>query len=260
MNRCFAEPERWDERGVGLSTGETHHLLRVLRARPGERVEVLDGAGRRVAANVPEDASGREREDGLRLPYAEAPEQVPRACDVTLIQALPKGRRMEWILEKAVELGAARIVPVVTARTVVRLNAGERMRRETRWRRLMRQAVTQSGNPWLPRLEPIRDLPEALAGLGPLDLFLVGSLQAQAVPFRDVLGRLPSGTAGAAGVMIGPEGDLAPGEYAAAARAGAVPVNFGALTLRVETAALYALSVLVYTLGRARPGPVTESR
>jgi 16S rRNA (uracil1498-N3)-methyltransferase len=241
MHRCFIEPERWEAQQILPSSSETHHLRDVLRAVDGDTVMVFDGAGRQARAHVRIDA-----EDLLVLDVVETASVAERPFEVVLIQAIPKGARMDLIVEKATELGVARIIPVITDRGVVRLDAKQARKRAERWNRIALSASKQCGTPWIPRIDEAQRYKSALGLLPDFDAVLIGSLVEGVQPLHAVVDSLRSTSPESIAVIIGPEGDLAPAETAAAIEAGAVPVSFGGLTLRVETAALYAASVLAH--------------
>lgn len=245
MHRCYLESAAWRGSEVQLSAAESHHLVKVLRAVAGDEVFVFDGAGRTARARLKSLAPAVLeiiREDAV---------ECDGACGVTLIQALPKGSRMDLIVEKATELGVSAIVPVITERVIVE----PKSERVERWRRIVVSASKQCGAAGMPMVMDITPYSEALARLEPFDLLLVGSLGADAILLRDVL---RGSDAKRIGVIIGPEGDLTSDEIDEAVRHGAVQVSFGDLVLRVETAALYVLSAVRYEIfcgsGRAGAG------
>jgi 16S rRNA (uracil1498-N3)-methyltransferase len=248
MHRCFIDPSQWNDEEMRLSADEQHHLRDVLRGKAGDTVLAFDGRGREAEARLAV-RGGRGGTDAreITLQVLRGVSQAGPAVAITLIQALPKGTRMDWIVEKATELGVRAIVPAVTERVVARLSAGQRGERRERWRRVACGAAKQCGTAWIPDIMPVTEFGE-LGVFCRFDLFAVGSLAGDARPLRAVAGewrsagRLP----GSVGILIGPEGDLTPQELGQAARMGAVPVSFGRRVLRVETAALYALSVLAY--------------
>ena len=264
MHRCFVKPEDWNESEIRLSRAEEHHLLHVLRAGTGDVVSVFDGRGREARARIvacetssgtvtSSTGSGRKSERSHRAVLRMlAPARVvpPPSCRITLIQALPKGRGMDLIVEKAAELGVSVIVPVISERVVARPSGRQRRERETRWRRIALSAAGQCGSSWIPDVAAIAGCMDVLGGCGPFDLFLVGSLGDDARPFHSVVDKAVRRKPRRIALLIGPEGDLTPEEIREAINAGAVPVGFGPLILRVETAALYGLSVLAYSFLR----------
>ena len=243
MRRVLVSPEAI-QRGQVILTDQRqlHHLLRVLRVKPGDALECVDGQGCSYAGHVIRQ-SPRELVVAIGSPLAE-PE---RALQVTLAQALIKSDHFEWVVQKATELGVDRIVPLVTARTIIRPSAAQSERRLERWRRIIRESAMQCGRRRLPVIEPPHPFARALAGEPGARCMIMPTLAGKPVPFSEALSVLRGATS--AVLLIGPEGDFTPEEVAQAARSGAVLVSLGPLILRSETAALAALAVLQHTVG-----------
>jgi len=241
MHRCYAPPDLWSGSSISLPDDEGYHLLHVLRATPGERVVVFDGKGRETDARLVEGRGNRavvEPEGTARI--------AALPVSITLIQALPKGKRMDLIVEKATELGVAAVYPVVTERVVSRPKQGQALARRERWQRIAISAAKQCGTALVPEIGPVSAYSERLTECGGPDLFLVGALSGEVRSLGPVLKEAHRAGVKRLCLLVGPEGDLSPGELDEAVAAGAVPVSFGPLVLRVETAALYGLSVLAY--------------
>lgn len=222
-----------------LDSRESHHLVRVFRARAGETVEVLDGKGRRYFGRlIGADAkAARIAIDSVE----EVPKPMPR---VTLLQSVPKGKTMDWILRMATEIGAARVQPVFTDQGEVHIKGDRLPAKVEKWRMTMIEACKQCGLAYLPELCAPVPLREWLSGdsAEPVDLRVVASLEAGSRPLRKVLE--DAGEVAAVVVAVGPEGDFSEGEYAALREADFQPVRLGANVLRAETAAAYLLSVV----------------
>jgi len=246
MHRFYVPPEDCTGTALRLEGREAHHALHVLRLQRGEVVAVLDGVGHEL---VCEAQAGRR--DQLEL-LVRKKKFIPRpSFEITLLQALPKGKIIETIIQKAVELGAHRIVPLLTEHVVAQYDAEDAKRKQEKWRQVAIEAIKQCGAPWLPEIEAPAPLAAVLARTEPFDLALVGSLQTERRHPRQCFleyhmehGRWPQSVA----VWIGPEGDFTREELKAIAAGGALPVTLGSLTLRVETAAVYCLSILGYEL------------
>jgi 16S rRNA (uracil1498-N3)-methyltransferase len=220
----------------------------VLRLKRGEPVVVLDGMGREFFCEVEKGSH-----DSMELHVTKKNSILPAPYAITLLQALPKGKTIESTIQKSVELGAHRIVPLLTARVVARLDDKDAEGKREKWQQVAVEAIKQCGAAWLPKIETPITISEFLARKGNFDLSLVGSLQKERRHPREVFreferanGRLPKSVA----VWIGPEGDFTPDELEAIEASGALPVTFGNLTLRVETAAIYCLSILNYELSQ----------
>jgi 16S rRNA (uracil1498-N3)-methyltransferase len=243
MHRFFLHPDQWRMAVPRLDPAETRHLATVLRLGAGDEVQVFDGEGR--------EAAGRVRcvsRDGASLILGNPRQSPPPAVAVTLFQALPKGSKMDWIVQKATELGVTAIVPVLTERAVPRLNAREGEAKCVRWRAIALNAAKQCGASRLPAIGPIATVEDVAQRPGDYDLFLLGSLERDAVSLRRALDGARARRIARVAVLIGPEGDLTPEEGATLRGAGAVAVGFGPRTLRAETAALFVLSVLTFAL------------
>lgn len=229
-----------------LDASETHHALEVLRLSTGSRITVFDGQGREAMAEI-----GEIRHHQATIHIGAETRSTPLPCALTLAQAIPKGKTMDLIIQKAVELGAARIVPLISERTIVRLDAGEGSQKAARWREIAIEACKQSGQNFLPQIPDPQPPARFLQTLDPKALALIGSLQPGALTIKQAIGEYAASTGrmpAQAVVLIGPEGDFTPAEIAAARSAGCVPVTLGPIVLRSETAAIYCLSVLAHEL------------
>jgi len=244
MHRFFLSPENCHGTTLRLDGREAHHALHVLRLKAGERVTVLNGSGDEFFCEVESAAKA-----AVPLAVKEKKSTPAPPCPVSLFVAIPKGKIMEGIIQKAVELGTQRIVPLLTERVVTQLDDEGAEHKRDKWQQVAIEAIKQCGATWLPRVEAPVTLKEFIAHCGLPELMLVGSLQTERRHPRAVFkefqaqhGRAPK----SAGVWIGPEGDFTLAELSAIEAAGAQPITLGELTLRVETAAIYCLSFLNY--------------
>lgn len=246
MNRCYISPMEWGGTVLTPTTEEAHHLRHVLRISDGDEVEVFDGQGRHAMALFRAEGKGAV----VEVIEGSTRESLP-SVRVVLLQALPKGKKMDFVVEKGTELGLSEIWPLVTDRVVARPDGKRHAEKIARWQRIALSAARQCGTSWVPSVKPICSISQALDSCVGFDLFIVGSLQDDARPLHAVLDevRQSFGVIGNVGVLIGPEGDFTGEELKLAVDAGAVPVSFGSLVFRVETAALYAASVLAYEFG-----------
>jgi len=246
MHRFHLPPTDCRDSLLTLTGREAHHGLHVLRLRRGERAVVLDGAGHEYLCEVRELTR-----DTVALAVLQKHFSAPPPWQLTLLQAIPKGKIIESIIQKATELGAARIVPLLSERVVTQLDEEQSANKVEHWREVAVEAIKQCGSPWLPQIEaPIT--PKVFLARGEkFDLPLIGSLQGDGRHPREWFKlfaaerhRMPASVA----VWVGPEGDFTPAELSAAKSAGAHPITLGPLVLRSETAAVYCLSVLNYEL------------
>lgn len=234
MPRFHLPPADWQ--AAVLTGDEAKHLTQVLRIKPGETVTVFDGNGRRAGAEVLTTSR-----DHVSLKLGEAVTPSAQLPAITLAQAIPKGKNMDLIVQKAVELGVARIQPLVTKNTIVQPGEGK----SDKWRRNALEACKQCGQDTLPEIAdplPFHRWIGAPTNTGGLKL--IASLAPGAKPIREVLHSHPG--AREATLLIGPEGDFNEEETQAAIAAGFQPVSLGSIVLRVETATLFCVSVLRY--------------
>ena len=210
--------------------------LKVVRPKPGETVELFDGRGRTRRYRWD---GGALRADGGIVAFLQP------AVKMTLFACVTKGSRWDWTIEKAVELGAARIVPVISDRCIVRLAPGERAAKAERWRRVAEDAARQSDAVWLPEVLAPVECPAALELVKGCGSVFVGALTDP--PSRPLLEAVQEELAqnrASVGLFVGPEGDFTPAELDALLKI-AVPTSFGPTILRAETAAIFGLSVLM---------------
>jgi len=225
-----------------LPRDEAHHAAHVLRLAAGSTVIVFDGRGASAEARLVRAARG----EVAVVVEAVRPAADPPRPAVRLAFAVPKGRRLDWLLEKATELGAARLAPVRFARSVA---GGEALGPATRarWEARCIAAAKQAGVDWLPAVEPVRPLAEALPAGEPA---LFGDTRPDAAPLAEALAALAhGGPPGTLHIYVGPEGGLTEDESRALCDAGAVPVRLGRTVLRTETAAVALLAATAAILG-----------
>jgi len=236
-------------------------------------VVVFNGRGHEITAEIAKIT----REEILLRKIHEA-RVPPLPCQITLAQAIPKGKNMDLIVQKAVEIGAAEIAPLISERTIVHLEARKAAQKQAKWQQVAIEAAKQCGQNWLPTVHlpktPTEFFLEIEAGvpvapkqreggspaqnsrLEPTpksgsELRLIGSLQSDAMHLKTVLAdyEREHQTRPASVLMcVGPEGDFTPAELNLARSHGCRPITLGPIILRVETAAIYCLSVLSYEL------------
>jgi 16S rRNA (uracil1498-N3)-methyltransferase len=265
MHRFYIAPERWNPDDLVLTGGEVHHARDVLRLKRGDKAVLFNGRGREITAET-SDISPNE----LRFRKLTVTETPPLRCRITLGQAIPKGKNMDLIAQKAVEIGVAEICPLMSQRTVVDLDPETAAQKQAKWQQVAIEAAKQCGQNWLPNVRQPQTLKDFFGDVAvvvptteskdqrltqpppkPFDLQLIGSLQPDAQHLKKILGhylvehkRLPTSVL----MMVGPEGDFTPAELSAARSHGCLPITLGPIILRVETAAIYCLSVLSYEL------------
>ena len=242
--RLFVPPDRMRANPITVTGEEHHHLARVLRARPGDAVTLFDGAGGELAARVVRVG----RAETELAPGPAGPEAIPHApragAPLVLLTAVPRGGRMDFLVQKCSELGVSRIVPIIAARSVARPEPGRR----ARWEKIAREAARQCGRADVPVVEAPATLAAALAAPELPERRLVLSPSPGGRSLRALLPD-PAPTA----LLVGPEGGLADGESEAAEAAGFVPVSLGSRILRVETAAIVAVALAEEAFGALSP-------
>lgn len=243
MNWFFVDPAAVAGDQVTLDAEDSHHLLRVLRARPGESFTAVAGG---TAYRC--ELAGAEGGLAVGRVLAAAPAGGEPPVSVTIFQGLAKGDKFEWVVQKATELGAAAVVPVECARSVVKLEKGKAEERIRRWQKIAREAAQQCRRGRVPAVEPVMGWAAAARRAGEFDLALVAwESRAGAPGLRHLLRGLPPG--GRVAVYVGPEGGLTEAEAAAAEAAGAHLVGLGPRILRTETAGLAGLAAIMYAVG-----------
>ena len=243
MPRFYIPSLAWNPDRLALDSTETHHAFDVLRMKAGERATVFDGEG-----NEAEVELMKHSKSGTELRRISLGKSAPLPCRITLAQAVPKGKNMELIIEKATELGVGAIAPLMSERTVVRGSEDDHIRKQAKWQRTAIEACKQCGQNFLPRVaQPCT--PRALFERNEkFDLMLIGSLQGDAIPLKRMLAETASKRPKSVLILIGPEGDFTPAEVSLAKSHGCRPVTLGPIILRTETAAIYCVSVLNHEL------------
>jgi 16S rRNA (uracil1498-N3)-methyltransferase len=248
MHRFYLPPERCAGTALRLDGQEAHHALRVLRLKHGELVTVLDGIGNEFMCTV--DDCGRS---AVTLSVSLKNFIPAPPCSISLLVGIPKGKIIESIIQKSTELGARRIVPLLTERVVTQLDDEDAEAKREKWQNVAIEAIKQCGATWLPKVEAPMTIEQFLARKEKFDLSLAGSLQKERRHPKEILsefekanGQMPKSAA----VWIGPEGDFTLEELKTIQDFGAQPISLGNLVLRVETATVYCLSFLNYELQR----------
>lgn len=244
LHRFYIAPARWDPAHLELDETESRHASEVLRLRTGDLVSVFNGRGQEIHARL---AQQNKRSTILT---AESHYQTPPpAVQLLLAQAIPKGKNMDLVLQKATELGATGIFPLVTERTVVRPDPAEAAEKQEKWQRIVIEACKQCGQNHLPEVHLPQSLGTFLTHLPEAGLRLIAALTPAAQPLHALL---PADRANpsSAILLIGPEGDFTPAELEASLLTGFLPLTLGPIILRTETAAMAALTLTGYELGK----------
>lgn len=243
MYHFFVPAENIGDTQVVVTGGDVNHIKNVLRMKPGEKFVANDGAGASYCCSIREftaDSVIADIEKG-QLENTELPVRV------ILFQGLPKADKMELIIQKAVELGAAEIVPVEMTRCVVKLDEKKKKSKLSRWQTIAESAAKQSGRTVIPEVKSVMPFRAALEYGKTLDMLLVPYECADSVTkMREKIDSLKSGMS--VGIFIGPEGGYEEKEIETAKNCGGEIVSLGKRILRTETAAITALSVCMFNI------------
>src|SRR5436189_3281700 len=171
MHRFFISPGNWNSGALTLVGSEAHHARDVLRMRVGEKLVLFNGRGHEITAEIVD--LGVDEIGLKKLHEAETP---PLQCRIVLGQAIPKGKNMDLIVQKAVEIGAAEIAPIISDRTVVQVNSESAAQKQSKWQQIAVEAAKQCGQNWLPQVHAPSKLPEifSVTAEGSFDLHLIG--------------------------------------------------------------------------------------
>lgn len=252
MSRFFVSVDSVDTENnkIAITGEDVKHIRSVLRGMPGDSLELSDGIGMDyevVIETIEKDSIN------TKITRAWSNKTEP-PVDITLFQGVPKADKMEFIIQKCVELGVTRIVPVITERTVVKFgNSSDSAAKAVRWNRIALEAAKQCDRGIVPKVEvPVR-FDEALKLAECCMLKLLPYEEEKSGSFREYLGeqkqRCEACKKANVAVFIGPEGGFSPLEAQTAVRAGFRSVTLGPRILRTETAGIAVISILMYELG-----------
>lgn len=245
MYRFFVKQEQIDmeEKKIHITGSDVNHIKNVLRMRQGETILISAGdnleytclVSEMKAEDVIADIS-YVQEVGMELP-----------SKIYLFQGLPKSDKMELIIQKAIELGAAEIVPMATKRAVVKLDAKKAAKKVQRWNEIAKSAAKQSKRGLIPEVKPVMSFKEAVEYGKSMDMLLIPYEDAKGIAHsREVVETVKDKKS--LGIYIGPEGGFPEEEVSLAMKAGAEPVTLGHRILRTETAGMTLLSILMFML------------
>jgi 16S rRNA (uracil1498-N3)-methyltransferase len=230
----------WQQESEALPESVFRHAIQVLRLREGDVIQVFDGEGKEYEARLTHVEKRQARAECVSALAVNAESNLP----VTLLQGISRGERMDFAIQKAVELGVNRIIPVVTERCNVQLKDKRQDKKWAHWQGVLISACEQSGRAMLPTLDNPMTLSEGLAQASS-DLKLVLDPLSK-TSFSEL--SMPD----AVSLLIGPEGGLSEDEIQQAIKAGYTAIQFGPRILRTETAALAALAIVQATWGDLR--------
>lgn len=251
MQRYFVDAGHLQADTVYITGDDARHLQQVMRARPGERVIVADGSGQEAVVRlVALDKDRATAEVEQRSASAGEPH-----VRVLIAQALPKGDKLEIVIQKGTEVGATGFLPFVSERTIVQYDAKKEAKRLERWSKIAKEAAEQAHRGIVPQVGQVADWRAMLAEVKQADAAYIcyerptgAGLRARLSELRRRLAISPSPPPTIA-LIVGPEGGFSEREIREAEEAGCVSVTLGARILRTETAALVGLSCVLYEFG-----------
>jgi 16S rRNA (uracil1498-N3)-methyltransferase len=249
MQRYFIPPERLVSGKAVIEGNDARHLALVMRARVGDRIVVSDGRGRTVLAEIAE----LDKTKVTATVIEPLPADAEPAVHVWIAQSLPKGDKMETVIQKCTEIGATRIIPFLSERTVVRYNPPAEEKRLQRWRKIAKEAAEQAHRDKVPEIEAPMTWKQLLQAASDADAALFCYERENGRTIGEQLKRLFSREAEkpvrTVLIVVGPEGGFTEREAREAEAAGIVPVSMGRRILRAETAGMVALACILYEAG-----------
>lgn len=245
MHRCYAPGVDFAAVStLDIEGEEARHALKVMRLRVGDECEVFNGCGQAAVGRIASTAGS----SFLTLADLQPLPPMPPVAGITLALAVPKGSNMDLIVQKAVEMGVQRIVPLMTERTIVRLDARDAAAKTAKWSRTVLEACKQCGVNTMPVVEAPQSYAAFLRREDLPALKLQCAIVPHARPLRELLEQARAVGQGDCVLLVGPEGDFSPAEYAAGEAAGYLPASLGPIILRVETAVFLAVASARYAL------------
>lgn len=246
MYQFFVDPAQIDisDRRVIISGRDVNHIKNVLRMRVGEEIAVSNGQdGREYRCAI---LSLDESQISCELRFIKE-DNVELPAKIYLFQGLPKGDKMEFIIQKAVELGIHQVIPVAASRCVVKLDEKKAAAKRARWQGIAQAAAKQSKRGVIPEVTEVSSFARAVETAAQMDMALIPYELAEDMSrTKEILGKLRPGQKVA--VFIGPEGGFSEEEIFLAQERGILPITLGKRILRTETAGLVALSWIMYLL------------
>ncbi len=243
MQRYFVEPEAIQGQTVTITGDDVKHIVRVLRMEAGERVIVCDGIGHAFCVELTD--LGQDRVLGQIV--EQLTDQVETAVKITLAQGLPKGDKMDMIVQKGTEVGISRFIPLEMARCIVQYDQKKEQKRRERWQKIAKEAAEQAHRTLVPSVAVGMTFERLMNSLDGFDLVIVPYEGEKARGLREVLSERPD--VEHICMVIGPEGGITEKEIATALAMGAIPVTLGSRILRTETAGLVAAACICYQFG-----------
>ena len=243
MSRFFVTPDSVKNGKIYAGKEESHHIADIMRLKEGDEVTVFDGSGKEYTGRI-ESIRNKNVIIGVDKVAVTTPKS---SAEISLAQTLIKKDKIDYIVEKATELGVSEIIPIETKRAVVRPGESRKEHKLERWHKIAIEAAKQCGRTDLPCIKEIRQFEDLLKDFCKYDGVIMPCLTEKTISLKDAVSRLKDSKKIL--LMIGPEGDFTPAEIARAEENGALLVSLGGLVLRSDTAAVATLAMLNYALG-----------
>lgn len=241
MSRFFVPKESVTGKLITIGGKEAHHIIDVMRLKVLDKVVTFDGTGKEYTGFIREI---KTRSAIIEIVETKTPSDK-EASRLTLLQAIPKKDKMDYIVEKATELGVFSIIPLVTKRTIPDWDEPKKKTALERWRKIAMEASKQCGRSDIPKIDEIKQFSAITADISNYDMALIAALDDSAIKLKDALKGFG---AGSVAIAIGPEGDFTPDEIKEAKESGYKLVNLGPRVLKSDTAGLFVLAILNYEL------------
>jgi 16S rRNA (uracil1498-N3)-methyltransferase len=250
MQRYFINPQQFGEREVMITGDDAHHVVRVLRSEPGDECIVSDGISREALVRFTLLEKDRVTADIVE----HRPMTGEPAVEVWIAQSLPKGDKMELVIQKGTEIGASRFLPFVSERTIVQLEAKKEAKRVERWQKIAKEAAEQAHRSRVPIVESPLSWKELLKRSEQADASWICYEKESGLELKAAIKKALSDAAKKEGkpillLIVGPEGGFTEQEVAAAEAAGSRSISLGRRILRTETAAMVGLTCILYEAG-----------
>ena len=241
MSRFFIPPESIKGNNIIINGREAHHILDVMRLEISDRIVAFDGTGKEYVGLIKNISR-----NSLTVEITETRTPTRKEVfEITLLQAIPKKEKMDYIIEKSTELGVHSIVPVITQRTIPNWNEPKRLSQVKRWEKIAKEAAKQCGRRDIPAISAISKFADAVKNFADFNMRLIAILSDDALPIKDAMAGFKSGRIA---IAIGPEGDFTLEEARAAKACGFKAISLGSRILKSDTAGLALLSILNYEL------------
>ncbi|MGI6679049.1 MAG: 16S rRNA (uracil(1498)-N(3))-methyltransferase [Dehalobacterium sp.] len=244
MHRFFVAPDQIREKYITITGGDVHHINRVLRLNVGDQIIITDGEGWEYLTQI--TSQSLQLVEARILEGAVSSQEPP--IDVFLLQGIPKGEKMELLIQKCTEIGMKKLIPIQMKRSIVKLSSEKEEKRRERWQRVATEAAKQSQRAVIPPIMPVCDLASALQQLPPGTTLIMPWEEETHTGLKACFSSWPA-IPGPIALLIGPEGGISSEEAQLAMEWGAHKISLGPRILRTETAGMVALSIILYELG-----------